>query len=354
MPPVHSSMDNPVVIGFVILMLILLLVIFMLAQLLLGIAQVKMQKEKDTAASTTAILPAMVLLLLCSSPTMAQSSENSTGQAIHVIAGLSSTAFYIMTSVVFVELLVIFMLLLNVKMLLKVEREKAPKKDLAAVWNERFKKWWIKLNSFKAPEQEADIDLGHDYDGIRELDNRLPPWWLYGFYITIIVAGIYLYRFHVSHNGPSGVEEYETAVAKADVEIKEYLKTKGEAVDENTVTMLTDAGDLAEGKTIFIKSCVACHNEGGAGSVGPNLTDDYWLHGGDIKSVFKTIRYGVNAMPQWQNTYSNKQIAELSSFVKSLRGTHPANAKEPQGALESTSPAPARTADSTLQTASLR
>jgi cytochrome c oxidase cbb3-type subunit 3 len=109
-----------------------------------------------------------------------------------------------------------------------------------------------------------------------------------------------------------------------------------------------DAADITEGKRIFQISCIACHNEGGAGNVGPNLTDDYWIHGGDIKSVFKTIKYGINAMPTWQNSYSNKQIAQLSSFVKSLHGTHPPNAKAPQGELYKEDAAnPKPTVDST-------
>ena len=202
----------------------------------------------------------------------------------------------------------------------------------------------MRLNSFRPAEQEADIDLGHDYDGIRELDNRLPPWWLYGFYITIIVGVIYLYRFHVSHTAPGSGEEYAAAVASADQEVKEYLKKKGDLVDENTVTLLTSEAALAEGKTIFMKSCVACHKEDGRGDVGPNLTDDYWLHGADVKSVFKTIRYGINAMPKWETSYSNKEIAALTSYVKSLKGTHPANAKAPQGVLVSEEAAPAKPA----------
>jgi cytochrome c oxidase cbb3-type subunit 3 len=193
-------------------------------------------------------------------------------------------------------------------------------------------------------EQEADLDLGHDYDGIRELNNRLPPWWLYGFYITIVIAGIYLWRFHVSHTGMSSKEEYEASVLTADHDIKEYLAKKGESVDENTVTILSASEDIAAGKSIFIKSCVACHKESGAGDVGPNLTDDYWLHGGDIKSVFKTIRYGINAMPQWQNSYSNKQIAQLASYVKSLKGSNPANPKAPQGELYKEEATPAKPA----------
>ena len=354
-PPKPSAFDNPVTIGFLILMLILLLVIFMLANLLLGVAQVKMKNEKQETGASKIIIPAVVLISLFSNTLMAQNTiAENTAAAAQGIAGMSATAFYIMTSVVFLELLVILVMLINVRVLLKVEKEKVEKAVAASVWRTRLLGWWTRLNSFTSAEQEANIDLGHDYDGIRELDNRLPPWWLYGFYITIVVAGIYLYRFHVSHSGPSGVQEYETAVAQADIEVKEYLKSKGESVDENTVTLLTDAGDIAEGKTFFAKSCVACHNDGGAGNVGPNLTDDYWLHGGDIKSIFKTIRYGINAMPQWQNSYSNKQIAELASYVKSLKDTKPANPKAPQGVLENDSDVPGKPiADSTVKTASV-
>jgi len=354
-PPKPSAFDNPVTIGFLILMLILLLVIFMLANLLLGVAQVKMKNEKKETGTAKIIIPAVVLISLFSNTLMAQNTiAQNTTAAAQGIAGMSATAFYIMTSVVFLELLVILVMLMNVRILLKVEKEKAEKAVTASVWRARLKGWWSRLNSFTSADQEANIDLGHDYDGIRELDNRLPPWWLYGFYATIIVAGIYLYRFHVSHSGPSSIQEYETAVARADIEVKEYLKSKGESVDENTVSLLKDPGDIEEGKTFFAKSCVACHNEGGAGNVGPNLTDDYWLHGGDIKSIFKTIRYGINAMPQWQNSYSNKQIAELASYVKTLKGTKPANAKAPQGVLEADNVSSGKPAtDSTAKTANV-
>ena len=328
-----SSIENPLVIGLIILMCILLLVIGLLANLLIGIAQVRREKEKKSAADKI-IVPVIGLLLCAGNSALAQDiAAASSKVAASGIAGLSATAFYMLMGVVFVELLVILLLLMNVRILLKAEKAAVEMAVAESVWKKRFVRWWIRLNSFKSKEQEADIDLGHDYDGIRELDNRLPPWWLYGFYLTIIVAGIYFYRFHISHTGPGSVQEYENAVAKADLEVKEYLKQKGESVDENTVTFLPAPADLEAGKVIFAKSCIACHNEGGGGNVGPNLTDDYWLHGGDIKSIFKTIRYGINAMPQWQNSYSNKEIAELASFVKSLKGTKPANPKAPQGVL---------------------
>lgn len=345
-PPVPSAFENPVTIGFVILMLILLLVIAMLANLLLGVAQVKMEKERKAAAAAKAAAVITVFFLFFSSPLLAQdkAAEAAAAAVDTGIAGMSSLSFYIMTSVVFVELIVILMLLMNVRTLLRAERERAEDAPAVSPVKEKLGNLWARLNSFRPAEQEADIDLGHDYDGIRELDNRLPPWWLYGFYITIIVGVIYLYRFHVSHTGPGSGEEYTAAVAAADLEVKEYLKKKGDLVDENTVTLLTSESELAEGKTIFMKSCVACHKEDGRGDVGPNLTDDYWLHGADVKSVFKTIRYGINAMPKWETSYSNKQIAELTSYVKSLRGTNPANAKAPQGVLVSDEAAPAKPA----------
>jgi cytochrome c oxidase cbb3-type subunit 3 len=124
------------------------------------------------------------------------------------------------------------------------------------------------------------------------------------------------------------------SVAAAEIRIKEYLKQKGESVDENTVTLLTSAEDLAAGKKIFTISCASCHKETGAGDVGPNLTDDYWIHGNSLPDIFKTIRYGINAMPQWQQMYSNKEIAQVTSYVKSLHGTNPPNPKDPQGTLQ--------------------
>lgn len=338
-----AFLDNPLAVTLLILMALLLLIIGLLANVLLGTAEIKLAKEKkEDGDSTAGKVLTIAGLLLLSSSVMAQ-GDNTTA-AVKTIAGMSSTTFYVMSGILFLELFVILAMLINIRSLIKAEKAKAEKE---AVQKPAFS-WWSRFNRFKPVEQEADIDLGHDYDGIRELDNRLPPWWLYGFYITIVFAAIYLWRFHVSHTGPSSAEEYQASVTKAEAKIKEYLKEKGEAVDENTVTLLIAPEDLAEGKKFFITSCASCHKQDGAGDVGPNLTDDYWIHGNDVKSVFKTIRYGINAMPQWQNTYSNKQIAQLTSYVKSLHGTKPANPKAPQGELISNAPS-----DTTLSTVKL-
>lgn len=328
-----SLLSNPLAVILIILMVLLLIIIGLLANVLAGTADFKRSEEKQKESSSSKQVVMTIALMLIAGGLFAQDNAAAATQATvsNTVGGMSKTVFYTMSSVLFLELFVILALLVNIRFLVKNERAKFA--GATAPGGRKVLTWWEKFNKFKSIEQEADIDLGHDYDGIRELDNRLPPWWLYGFYITIIFAGIYLWRFHVSHTGPSSKEEYETSVAQAEVKIKEYLKQKGETVDENTVTLLTDASDLAAGKTMFVTTCAACHKPTGGGDVGPNLTDDYWLHGADVKSIFKTIKYGINAMPQWQNSYSNKQIAQLTAYVKSLHGTNPPGAKAPQGTL---------------------
>ena len=346
-PAQPSLSSNPLTVSLLALMVVLLIIIGVLANILLGVAHIRVKKEKKKNEIIKIAASIAIAFALSSNSLFAQDGST-VGTAADTIGGMSSSVFYILASVIFLELLVILVLLLNVRVLLKVEKEKLATEVKMRKVKKPFVSLWNSLNSFRPAEQEADIDLGHDYDGIRELDNRLPPWWIYGFYLTIIIAGVYLWRFHISHTGQSSKEEYEASVSSAEHEIKEYLAKKGESVDENTVTILSASSDIAAGKAIFISSCVACHKESGGGDVGPNLTDDYWIHGGDIKSVFKTIRYGINAMPQWQNSYSNKQIAQVASYVKALQGTNPPNPKAPQGELYKDEKTPAKpVADST-------
>jgi cytochrome c oxidase cbb3-type subunit 3 len=338
-PPEPSVFSNPLALTFMVLMMVLLIIIGILAFLLIGTADLEMKKKKiKTSASVAASI--MLILLLSGPSSFAQAGDAAapaTTAAATSIGGLSASTFYIMASVIFLELAIILALLFNIRFLLKVEKEKIVKPK---VLTEEAKKtrlsWWDKFNKLRPVSQEAELDLGHDYDGIRELNNRLPPWWLYGFYLTIIISVIYLWRFHISHTGPSSIEEYETAIAKADLEVSEYLKKKGDNVDENTVTYLTSAPDIDAGKALFANpsNCVVCHREDGGGSVGPNLTDEYWITGGSIKDIFKTIKYGTTkGMRSWQDDFSSKQIAQIASYVKSLQGTKPPNPKEPAGQL---------------------
>ncbi len=347
-PPSPSPFSNPLAVTFIVLMLLLLIIIGILANVLIGAADLKINKKKKASGNSPVLPVVLLIMLLC--PGLSLFAQDVTGAAAAPktaasIGGMEASSFYIMVTILFLELFVIIALLINIRLLLKIEKEKIS--DITVL--EKIKatrlSWWDRFNKLKPVSQEAELDLGHEYDGIRELNNRLPPWWLYGFYVTILFAGIYMWRFHVSHTGPSSKEEYESSVARAELRIQEVLKKKGEAVDENTVQVMKSAEDLAAGKVIYSKSCASCHKESGAGDVGPNLTDDYWMHGNDIKSIFKTIRYGINAMPQWQNTYSNKQIAQVASYLKSLQGTNPANPKPPQGVLQKEEPA--AVADST-------
>jgi cytochrome c oxidase cbb3-type subunit 3 len=183
-------------------------------------------------------------------------------------------------------------------------------------------------------EKEAEIMMDHDYDGIKELDSKIPPWFSWLFILTIIFAAYYMLQYHVFASGKVSQQEYEQEMKKAADE-KESLIKSGALVNEETVQLLTDAASLQKGKEIFEANCIACHAADGGGIVGPNLTDDYWIHGGGIKNVFKTIKYGVveKGMIAWQTQLNANQMQDVASYVISLHGTTPAASKAPEGQL---------------------
>ena len=202
--------------------------------------------------------------------------------------------------------------------------------------------WWDKLMKSLTKqveiEKEKDILLEHDYDGIRELDNVLPPWWVWLFYGCIAWGVFYLAAVHVLDILPEQNTEYKEAMAQAEIDIAAYKSTQTATVDETNVEMSTEANFLAAGKANFTTFCTPCHGADAAGSensVGPNLTDAHWIHGGGIKNVFKTIKYGVpeKGMISWKSQLQPKEISELSSYIMSLQGTGPATQKAPQGEL---------------------
>ncbi len=195
---------------------------------------------------------------------------------------------------------------------------------------------WLKLLSLKPLSQEKDLLIEHEYDGIQELDNPAPAWFMYLFYATITFAVCYLLIYHVFNIAPLQYDEYKNEVAQAAVANKAYLSKAGNMVDENTVKLTRDPVVLAAGKTVFMANCLACHGAQGQGMIGPNLTDDYWLHGSKIGDLFKSIKYGVpaKAMPTWEKLLSPKQISDVANYVKSLHGTNPPNPKAPQGTKE--------------------
>ncbi len=191
------------------------------------------------------------------------------------------------------------------------------------------------VGTAKPIEEEGEIILDHNYDGIKELDNNLPPWWVWGFYASIVFAAIYLLRFQV-FNGPTQIDELETELAQAKLSIEEYKKTAKDLVDFNTVELLTDASDINAGKAIFEANCVACHMADGGGGIGPNLTDNHWILGGDIKSVFKTVSEGGRSgkgMIAWKAQLKPIEMAQVASYVLTFQGTTPANPKAAEGDL---------------------
>lgn len=204
--------------------------------------------------------------------------------------------------------------------------------------NKQFEFTWLKntynkLLGQKPLEKEHEIELDHNYDGIKELDNDLPPWWLYAFYLSMIFAVVYLVRFHVL-NADNQIDELQNEIAEARTAVEAYKKTAKNLVDINTVTLLTEAGDLNTGKAVFETNCVACHMADGGGGIGPNLTDKHWILGGDIKHVFKTVSEGGRSgkgMIAWKQQLKPLQIAQVASYVLSLQGTTPANPKAPEG-----------------------
>lgn len=224
------------------------------------------------------------------------------------------------------------------------------KKESNQPW-QWVRKIYKKLLGSRPVEEEHEIIMDHNYDGIRELDNKLPPWWVYLFYITILFGVIYLARFHI-FGGYDQKEEYEQELAEAQQSIEEYKKTAKDLVDVNTVERLTDASDLQAGEKIFTTNCAVCHKNDGGGGIGPNLTDNYWILGGGIKNVFHTISEGGRpgkGMISWKTNLKPNEMAQVASYVLSLQGTTPADPKEPQGELWEDPDAPAVSAETTME-----
>lgn len=220
-------------------------------------------------------------------------------------------------------------------------REQGKIKELNALLTEkiplgeRLKKRLINIVPI---DQEEDILFDHTYDGIEELDNNLPPWWLYGFYLTIVIGVAYMGYYHFSDDVLSTQDYYYLEMEAAEIAKEEFLERQANKIDESNIIALIDKSSLSAGRGVFKTNCVTCHMEhgGGApGSVGPNLTDEYWLHGGGIKEVFKTIKYGVPAkgMIAWKDQMSPSDMHKVASYILSIQGTNPPNAKEPQGEI---------------------
>lgn len=329
---------NVMLIGLVSLIIVLLFAILLLGNTLRQLSLVyreRMRKERSEKKGMAGAVKALLILIASGLSYSAIAQDAADAVAVPkspYIQGILREEFYALMGIITLELVIIIALLLMIRTMVRVI---SAKPELAGVAKKIVKKvpFWDKFNNAVAIEKEEDILLDHDYDGIQELDNSLPPWWKYGFYLSIVVGVIYMWYYHGGGGGISSHEEYVRSVKEAEKEIAAYLATAADNVDENTVEML-DASGIAAGQKLYSERCAACHLADGGGQIGPNLTDDYWIYGGSIKDVFMSIKYGrPNGMQPWQSEYSPKQIAQLASYVKSLRGTTPANPKDKQGTL---------------------
>ena len=328
------SNNNQLETLLLVIMGLLVFVIWLLGRVLLVLGKQVIEKNK-----VPKVLPAILImgLLFAAQTTSAQdAAQAETVKVVTNYGGLSSGTFYLLLSVLATEVIIIFFFTFLIR---RFSSELLPKKIAAPVKANKFKVWWSGLDKkifTKAipVAREQDVMLDHDYDGIRELDNALPPWWKYGFYITIGVAVVYLLNFHVFGYGKNPTQEYQAEMEQAKIQKEMYEANNKDKIDENNVPY-ADAAGLAKAKDIFTTTCFACHGKLGEGGAGPNLTDKYWLHKGSLNDIYQSIKHGYpdKGMQAWSSVYAPKEISYLASYVKSLQGTNPPNPKAPQGDL---------------------
>ena len=322
----------------IITAIVFVFVIWILSQVLVTLSKSILKKRQGNS-----LIKSLMLILLSSVlSSVAQSQTNTMTPDIPTsnnFGGLSSMNFYALATVIALELMVILFLSFMVR---RAFRELTGQADAAALktrktlkigtlWSRIDKNWMTKAVPL---EEEADILLDHDYDGIRELDNALPPWWKYGFYITIVIAVIYVFNFHVWGIGKNPEQEYAEEMLEGK-RIEELYKAKTKnLVDENNV-VISDATGIESGKNLYTQSCIACHGTKGEGGIGPNLTDEFWIHGGTMNNIYNTLKIGYpeKGMQSWQTMFSPVQLKNLASYVKSIKGTNPPNPKAPQGVI---------------------
>lgn len=249
---------------------------------------------------------------------------------------------FLLTGLLFITLLLVLTVAVYMLRILNVfaeqaERERA--KKLGVPYVPRVSWWtrmWEELNGSVPLSKEQDIDMGHEFDGIRELNNHLPPWWKGILYGSIVWAVGYMMVYHFAGTLPLSVAEYENELAVAAEQVRAFRAAQPVIeIDENNLVYNEDAAILTHGKTVFTSNnCQQCHRmDGGGNAIGPNLTDVYWIHGGALKNVFHTIKNGVveKGMPAWGKVMSPSDVRDVAFYIMSLQGTNPPDARKPQG-----------------------
>lgn len=259
-----AAPDNTVLYLLVAACATLLLAILLLSNVFIKLTGMVFDKRAGKAA-------AVVLLLLGANTLFAQDTAAKPYQLpirLDLLVGII---------VMVLELIVVLFMLKRISELLT---ELSGEKKEAKSFSVQLPHIFDNINASVSIEKEHDILLDHNYDGIRELDNALPPWWKYSFYISIVWAFFYIGYYYFG-GGPSSTDEYNTEVQLAKIEVEEFNRKNANNVDENNVK-LADAAGILDGQELFKNNCAACHGNSGEGNVGPNLTDSYWLHGGGL------------------------------------------------------------------------
>jgi cytochrome c oxidase cbb3-type subunit 3 len=191
------------------------------------------------------------------------------------------------------------------------------------------------------PQQEQLLD--HNYDGIQEYDNPLPKWWVYIFYATIVFSVLYWFNVPGIGSGKGRVANYEQEMEKARAQ-QAQLAAKNPVVQDTDATLMASMHDpavMALGKEVFVGTCAVCHRPDGGGNIGPNLTDEYWIHGGKPTEILNTVTTGVleKGMPAWGQTLPPEKVRAAAIYVLSMQGSHPESPKAAQGTKLEESPA---------------
>ncbi len=281
------------------------------------------------------------LILFLLGLSISLSGEAQTGATSSVSDDPMSKFYFVIGFIFVVSLLVLIALLYLLKVINilaeNAAREKAEQSGkIYQPAPSLLETFWSTINGFVPKEKEATLVMDHDYDGIKELDNHLPPWWKLLFYVTIIWSIIYVFAYHIFNTLPLSTAEYNNEVAYANEEMQKMKAANpGPKIDEATVEATADATMLSNGKSTFLNTCSSCHRKDGGGDIGPNLTDEYWKHGGSIKNIFKVVTNGVPGtnMIAWSGVMSPEAIRNVASYVLTLQGTKPANPKKPEGDL---------------------
>jgi cytochrome c oxidase cbb3-type subunit 3 len=268
--------------------------------------------------------------------------------------GFSDPLLWVIYIVVGLLLVVTYLLYLVTKQLKKYAKGQFETEEQKMYDSRNF---WEKIFQVKPVGTDKDTIIDEAHDGIYELDNPPPPWFMFLFYGTILFAVIYFVRFSVTGSAPTQAEEYVAEMQAAEADKEEALAEEGQSVDETTVVALTEPSEIEAGKKIYTQNCKVCHGDGGKGMEGngPNLTDEYWKHGGGAKNIFKTIKYGVveKGMLAWDGNLTPKMMQQVTSFIISLEGSNPEGAKAPEGEkwVPQEEPAAEEAADATTEEA---